>query len=336
MGSLSRRRLLALSALVEGCTLMRKHADKRVEVVLPPRSCLEADNVTFFRGFTWDSVGGRIAEWPYEGSPYPEGSYDVSSWEAVRALDVIKLNFGGGRDKHPRANFEGYVAVEALGDEASTMGGHCAASFPWCGSHCVCYDAAKPLPLGDATVAHILCEHVLEHIPETRLPALLEEFHRVLRPGGWARVAVPDYGHPRHAPLRDEGLRLGLPDATNPRHVTFTDYALVERLAYGSSFEGAVFYEYYGGDAATPALHRINFDKGLVKRSARHAAPGRKAPRSSSVVFDLVKRDAAGASRERIADGDRMLRYYDHPSFGAHRKRRAAHVRAEHRNRGDA
>ena len=73
-----------------------------------------------------------------------------------------------------------------------------------------------------------------------------------------------------------------------------------------------------------------------MKRSAGHAAPGRKAPRSSSVVFDLVKRDPAGASRERIADGDRMLRYYDHPSFGAHRKRRAAHVRAEYRNRGDA
>ena len=78
--------------------------------------------MTFFRAFTWDSVGGKRSVWPYIGSPYPPGSYDVSTWAAVAAERPIKLNFGGGTDKHPRTNFAGYVAVEALNREAETMG----------------------------------------------------------------------------------------------------------------------------------------------------------------------------------------------------------------------
>ena len=193
----------------------------------------------------------------------------MSSWAQVAALSSIRLNFGGGADKHPRTNFDGYVAVEGQ-NAAGTMGASCSDAFPWCGAHCVCYDEARPIPLANDTVAHILSEHCFEHIPEAKLPGILDEFHRVLKPGGWARVAVPDYGNPRQAPLMEEGLRLGAPDRTNPRHVTFTNYAMIAKLAYASRFEGAVFYEFHdnlpgrGGDAGTPkhVVHALNFDKG--------------------------------------------------------------------------
>ena len=74
--------LVAAARGCGGCTLVRKRGT-RVEVVLPLRSCIEADNVTFFRSFTWDFVGGERAAWPYVGSPYPPGAYDVSTWAAV-------------------------------------------------------------------------------------------------------------------------------------------------------------------------------------------------------------------------------------------------------------
>ena len=68
-----------LVALAWGCTLVRKQQGN-VEVVLPLQSCIDADNVTLFRQFTWDYVGGKRTVWPYVGSPYPPGSYDVSTW----------------------------------------------------------------------------------------------------------------------------------------------------------------------------------------------------------------------------------------------------------------
>ena len=41
----------------------------------------------------------------------------------------------------------------------------------------------------DAHYDHVLCLHVLEHVPDDR--AALHELHRVLRPGGWALLQVP-------------------------------------------------------------------------------------------------------------------------------------------------
>ncbi|NJL48008.1 MAG: class I SAM-dependent methyltransferase, partial [Leptolyngbyaceae cyanobacterium SM2_5_2] len=45
------------------------------------------------------------------------------------------------------------------------------------------------LALPDAAFDVILCNHVLEHVPDDR--AAMLEMRRVLRPGGWALVTVP-------------------------------------------------------------------------------------------------------------------------------------------------
>jgi len=56
------------------------------------------------------------------------------------------------------------------------------------------------LPLRDGTVDGILCEMVLEHVPDAL--GVIREFHRVLKPGGRLYVAVP-FLWPYHASPHD-------------------------------------------------------------------------------------------------------------------------------------
>jgi SAM-dependent methyltransferase len=46
------------------------------------------------------------------------------------------------------------------------------------------------LPFGDRTFDAVICNHVLEHVPDDR--AAMRELRRVLAPGGWALLLVPD------------------------------------------------------------------------------------------------------------------------------------------------
>lgn len=51
---------------------------------------------------------------------------------------------------------------------------------------------AWDLPFPDATVDEILAVHVLEHVHPARLGTTLREWRRVLAPGGFAQIHVPD------------------------------------------------------------------------------------------------------------------------------------------------
>ena len=53
-------------------------------------------------------------------------------------------------------------------------------------------DLERRLPLPDARFAYAFGEHVIEHIAPRRVPRLLAELRRVLRPGGTLRLTTPD------------------------------------------------------------------------------------------------------------------------------------------------
>jgi predicted SAM-dependent methyltransferase len=60
------------------------------------------------------------------------------------------------------------------------------------GAH-VQHDLTKPLPFPDGSVDEVYSSHVLEHFTYPRpLLSVLEECHRVLKPGGRIRIAVPN------------------------------------------------------------------------------------------------------------------------------------------------
>jgi predicted SAM-dependent methyltransferase len=58
----------------------------------------------------------------------------------------------------------------------------------------VWWDLLKPLPWPDASADGVFLEHVIEHFPLDDVLRMLRDIRRVLRPGGVARVAVPDLG----------------------------------------------------------------------------------------------------------------------------------------------
>jgi predicted SAM-dependent methyltransferase len=51
----------------------------------------------------------------------------------------------------------------------------------------------RPLPFADEAFDAIYCAQVIEHFPKDIAAGVLAEFRRVLRPGGIARVIVPDF-----------------------------------------------------------------------------------------------------------------------------------------------
>jgi SAM-dependent methyltransferase len=51
-------------------------------------------------------------------------------------------------------------------------------------------DVTDLAPFADSSFDAVVCNHVLEHVPDDRLA--MAELRRVLKPGGWALLLVPD------------------------------------------------------------------------------------------------------------------------------------------------
>lgn len=60
------------------------------------------------------------------------------------------------------------------------------------GDGVIAHNLLHGIPQADAQFALVYHSHVLEHFPKEQAPRFLRECHRVLRPGGILRVAVPN------------------------------------------------------------------------------------------------------------------------------------------------
>lgn len=70
--------------------------------------------------------------------------------------------------------------------------------------HLLRHDCRKSLPLPPASADHILCSHFLEHVHPDEALAIVQDFARVLKPGGTLHVIVPDLYLQVQAYLRDK------------------------------------------------------------------------------------------------------------------------------------
>ena len=53
-------------------------------------------------------------------------------------------------------------------------------------------DVSKRIPAESGSVEFIYCSHMIEHLSRWQAVGFVRECHRVLRPGGWLRLATPD------------------------------------------------------------------------------------------------------------------------------------------------
>src|SRR5207245_9422533 len=112
-------------------------------------------------------------------------------------------------------------------------------------------DLARGLPFDDGTVSEILCDNVLEHVgPVEDFIFILNEFYRVLAPGGVATIIVPD-GRSQAAWQDPTHVR-----AFVPRSALYWNQDLQWPRLYGITADFDVVTEEYG-DMATEAFLRF-------------------------------------------------------------------------------
>ncbi len=127
----------------------------------------------------------------------------------------VKLNIGGGdpKDEH-YAEREGYVLIDrSVGKEA------------------------YPLDYPDGSVDEIYASHVLEHFPYESVQDVVNDWVRVLKPGGQLKIAVPDFAflaehYGKKSDINLQGFIMGGHTDDNDKHESIFDKdSLKETLA---------------------------------------------------------------------------------------------------------
>lgn len=159
-------------------------------------------------------------------------------------------------------------------------------------------DITRPLPLNDNFVDAFQAEDVFEHIPYGQLPEVINELYRVLKPGGYFRLSIPDYGCDvlQNRSVKDEFGRLVFDEGgggtiENPGHVWFPRIDSVVNLVEKTKFHtaGKVNYLHYYRMDGQPVLNTIDHSKGIVKRTPDYDQRVTKPRRPMSIVVDMIK-----------------------------------------------
>jgi glycosyltransferase involved in cell wall biosynthesis len=163
------------------------------------------------------------------------------------------------------------------------------------------HDITQPLPFSDNSVDSFQAEDVFEHIHYDRLVPVVNEIHRILKPGGLFRLSVPDYGCDvlRNRSLKDALGNImfdpeggGTPE--RPGHVWFprveSVYRMLEKTRFftGGSMD---FLHYWNMDDVTFVTRPIDYSKGIVRRTPDFDDRVKTPYRPMSLVVDLIKHD---------------------------------------------
>lgn len=173
------------------------------------------------------------------------------------------------------------------------------------------HDATAALPFADATIAKVQSQDVFEHLPLEKVPFVLDEVYRVLKPGGVFRLSVPDYRSPvlkRRSVYDWRGRVTGdllmgattyLDEATGDARVRFSEdghahiwfprYELVTHLILKSQIRKSSEIKFYQGflDDHSFLCEPIPENEMFVQRAAPHDRRAGGAP--VSIVVDFIK-----------------------------------------------
>ncbi len=172
------------------------------------------------------------------------------------------------------------------------------------------HDLSAALPYADSSIAKIQAQDVLEHLPFDKVPFVLDEIYRVLKPGGVFRLSVPDYRSPplkRRSLYDARGRVIGdlmmgaasyYDETTGDARIRFSDdgdahlwfprYEVVTHLVLKSELRKAQihFYQCFFDDH-TYLCEPVPENEMFVKRAAPHDQRAGGAP--ISIIADFVK-----------------------------------------------
>jgi predicted O-methyltransferase YrrM len=167
------------------------------------------------------------------------------------------------------------------------------------------HDLTTPFPIGDGIIDCFQAEDVLEHIePADLLAVTFPEIYRVMKPGGFIRISLPDYrcdylidrcwknekGEIYYDPLGGGKWDAKLKRVTPGGHVWFPTYERLRSLIELSPLRHckADWLHYYDttGEAV---IKEIDYSKGYVMRTPDHDRRVQEPRRPLSIVVDLYK-----------------------------------------------
>ena len=172
------------------------------------------------------------------------------------------------------------------------------------------HNLTDPLPYAENSIAKIQAQDVLEHLSFDKVPFVLDEIYRVLKPGGTFRLSVPDYRSPvqkRRSIYDARGLVIGdlmmgatsyLDQATGDARVRFSNdgeahlwfprYELITHLVLKSELRKARIHFYQAFlDDHSYLCEPVPEDEMFVQRAAPHDRRAGGAP--TSIIADFVK-----------------------------------------------
>ena len=165
------------------------------------------------------------------------------------------------------------------------------------------HDITKELPLGNACVDIYQSEDVCEHIEPEKLPSVIDEIYRVLKPGGILRLSLPDYRCDilYDRTLKDEKGELrfdpgGGGDFVEGKvvkggHVWFPKYEGVNEILEKTQFTDIQFYHYYD-ETGKGVTRPIDYSIAHVIRTPDHDVRVQNPYRPMSIVVDCIKRQS--------------------------------------------
>jgi len=165
------------------------------------------------------------------------------------------------------------------------------------------FDATKPYPIPDNSIDVYQSEDVFEHIEQDAIVGIVDEVHRILKPGGLFRLSLPDYNfdvyrdRTERAPdgtfLFDAlgGGRLENGKVVDGGHLWFPTIDIVRDMFARSRFgtAGDVRFLQYNEPDGTTVVNPVDYSLGHIQRTADHDARVKDRPRAVSIIVDAIK-----------------------------------------------
>lgn len=162
------------------------------------------------------------------------------------------------------------------------------------------HDLTQEYPLENNCVDIYQSEDVFEHIELKKLPAIINEIYRVLKPNGIFRLSLPDYrcgllynrtlkgkyGEFLFDPVGGGAFVDG--KVVSGGHVWFPTYEVVKDLLSKTFFKNITFYHYYD-EFGNGVMKHIDYSIGYVMRTPDNDERVQNPRRPLSIVVDCIK-----------------------------------------------